>query len=241
MKASILTFSQTGNTLKVGHSIIKGLIHQGIEAKQTRFLHKEKWDTTNADIIGVGCPCFENRPAECVTDFLKESAIDLRNKKAFVFITSGESPAKTLFHLAKSVEAIGADVIGGIQIRGAVTVPTMFGRFIGRPNDMDLDFAESFGKAIGQRLLKNIELPNVYTIDPKQGGVFYDTIGPYLTFLKKKITPLPECNFENCTQCGNCIYECPTKSIGIENAKITFTDSCIVCYRCWHVCPENAI
>jgi len=63
MKASILIFSQTGNTLKVGASVSKGLEICGVEIDQVSFLHRNRWKPDNADIIGIGCPVFENRPA----------------------------------------------------------------------------------------------------------------------------------------------------------------------------------
>lgn len=241
MKASILTFSQTGNTLKVANSIANVLQNNGIEVEHIRFLHRDKWNPDDADIIGIGAPCFENHPAECVTGFLKNCKYNFNGKKAFVFITSGESPAKTLWHLANSVSKIGAKVIGGVQLRGAVTVPTMFGRFLDRPNETDLQYAKCFGKELSNNLLHNKPISEIYKVDSKKGGNFYNTIGPWLTYFKKKVTPLPKCDPNICTLCGNCVYECPTKSIKIEKQHVVFNNSCIVCYRCWHVCPENAI
>jgi flavodoxin len=56
MKAGILTFSQTGNTLKVANAIAKGLEKNGISVSQVRFLHLKKWRPDEAHIIGIGCP-----------------------------------------------------------------------------------------------------------------------------------------------------------------------------------------
>lgn len=241
MKASILTFSQTGNTRKVGNSIADGLRNGGFDVDLVRFLHRNKWSPHDADLIGIGCPCFENRPAECVPSFLRDSRFDFSKKSAFVFITSGGSPAKTLWHLAQTVAKTGASVIGGIQLRGAVTVPTKFGDFLGRPDHIDLKDANLFGSAIAAKVINGRALPARYKIDPKSGGWFYDRLGPILTHLKKAITPLPQSDSEKCDLCGNCVYECPTGSITIENRNIRFHDTCMVCYRCWHVCPQNAI
>lgn len=241
MKASILTFSQTGNTLKVGNSIADGLRKGGFNVDHVRFLHRKKWSPNDAGLIGIGCPCFENRPAECVPSFLRDSSFDFSKKSAFVFITSGGSPVKTLWHLAQAVTKTGASVIGGIQLRGAVTVPTKFGDFLGRPDHIDLEDAKLFGSAIAAKVINGRALPARYKIDSKSSGRFYDILGPILTHLKKSITPLPQSDPEKCDLCGNCVYECPTDSIIIENRNIRFHDTCMVCYRCWHVCPQNAI
>ncbi len=241
MKTAILTFSQTGNTLKVGNAISEGLRTKGHETEQTRYLHRKKWNPANADLIGLGCPVFENLPTENVLDYLRESNHDFEGKKAFVFITSGGSPGKSLWRLAKAVKQAGADVIGGIQIRGAVTVPTKFGEFIDRPNADDLRQAKEFGVAVADHLTDKAELPSQFQIDPNEGGRLYDVLGPCLTYLKKKITPLATCDETKCDLCGTCVFECPTNCIKIRNKKVVFQEGCMVCYRCWHVCPQDAV
>jgi len=241
MKASILTFSQTGNTHKVGVSIAKGLRDVGFEVDQVRFLHRNRWKPDDADIIGIGCPVFENRPAEVMLKYFADTGFDFTGKPAFVFITSGGSPAKSLWHLSLAVSTIGASVIGGIQLRGVSSFPTLFALFQGRPNEKDLEQAEIFGRAIAANMTNGEPLPSCYEIDSSRGGVFYDKVGPCLNYIKKKTTPLPICDSEKCDLCGNCVYECPTDSIKIENKSIKFSNTCIVCYRCWHVCSQAAI
>jgi ferredoxin/flavodoxin len=241
MKASMLIFSQTGNTLKVGDSISKGLKVLGVEVEQVGFLHRNRWKPDNADLIGIGCPVFENRPAEVVPDYLTESKFDFAGKKAFVFITSGGSPARSLWHLSQAVTKTGASVIGGLQLRGRSSFPTLFGLFPGRPNEKDLESAENFGQAIAANILNGESLAPHYKVESERGGLFYDKAGPVLKYIKKKTTPLPVSNSEKCDLCGNCVYECPTRSITLENKMVKFHNTCIACYRCWHVCPQNAI
>ncbi len=241
MKASILTLSQTGNTLKTGISITNGLQDSGLEVDHVNFLRRKKWIPDDADIIGIGCPVFENRPAEVVSSFLKKSCFDFVGKKAFVFITSAGSPARSLWHLAQTLSQAGATVIGGIQLRGVCTFPTLFGLFPGRPNDKELKYAEEFGHAIADNMINGDALPDHYKVAPNSGGRFYDTIGPCLNYFKKITTPLPISDSDKCNLCGNCVNECPTDNITIKNKSVKFNNTCIVCYRCWHVCPQNSI
>jgi ferredoxin len=241
MKASILIFSQTGNTLKVGASIAKGIASYGAEVEQISFLQRNRWKPDNADVIGIGCPVFENRPAEVIPDYLADSGFDFTGKKAFVFITSGGAPAKSLWHLSQAVTKTGASVIGGIQARGCSSFPTLFGLFPKRPNETELGKAEAFGRAVSANITNGELLSSQYKIESDEGGIFYDTVGLILKYVKKKTTPLPVSNSGKCDLCGNCLYECPTRSITIENKTVKFHNTCIVCYRCWHVCPQNAI
>jgi len=54
MKASILTFSQTGNTSKTGISVAKGLETGGFEVERLDFLRRNRWKPDDADLIGIG-------------------------------------------------------------------------------------------------------------------------------------------------------------------------------------------
>ncbi len=241
MKAGILTFSQTGNTLKIGNCIATGLRENGFEVDHTQYLQKEKFKPNGADLIGIGSPCYESRPAEIVPEFLKNRRFDFKGKKAFVFITSSTSPGKSLWRLSRVVAITGAQVIGGIQITGVSTAPTMFGLTPNRPNQNDFEYAQVFGKAIAENMKNGTALPNQYLIDPNTGSLFFDKVGLIANYIKKKILSPPGIVAEKCDLCGTCIYECPVGNFSMEDKKIKVHKKCIVCWRCWHVCPNEAI
>ncbi len=47
---------------------------------------------------------------------------------------------------------------------------------------------------------------------------------------------------EKCTGCGDCVEECPTDAIKMENEKaVVNEDECIDCGACVDVCPSEAI
>lgn len=241
MKASLLTFSQTGNTLKIGTAVCQGLASVGYETEQINFLERHTWKPEHATLIGVGCPVFENHPVCVVPDFLASSKFNFTGKKAFVFITSGGSPAKSLWSLYQALAKTGAEVIGGIQVRGRSSCPTLFGLFPDRPNQQDFELAQHFGHSIATCILHGTPISAKYKISASSGGFFYDKLGRILSFIKRKATPLPVCDKTKCILCKNCVNECPTQSITIEKQGIQFHKTCIVCYHCWHVCPKNAI
>lgn len=242
MKGSILTFSQTGNTNKVALAIGQGISETGnIKVEHTRFLKRKRWQPQNADFIGIGCPCFESRPAEIVPDFLKNEGFDFSGKTAFVFITSSSSPAKTLWRLAQAVERTGAKVVGGIQITAVSTAPSMFGLTPDRPNQQDYVFAQEFGRALANKLVFDKPLQKCFHIDPRRGSAFYDFVGSVANIMKKKSIPPPNVNHQDCTLCGNCAFECPLDNIHIKNKIVRVGQDCTVCWRCWHVCPTHAL
>ncbi|MHA1112848.1 MAG: EFR1 family ferrodoxin, partial [Promethearchaeota archaeon] len=46
---------------------------------------------------------------------------------------------------------------------------------------------------------------------------------------------------ENCTRCGLCATVCPVNNITLTADGVGFGDKCILCLRCIHQCPVEAI
>jgi flavodoxin/Pyruvate/2-oxoacid:ferredoxin oxidoreductase delta subunit len=241
MRTSIFTFTQTGNTLKVAQSIAIGLESHGIQPEMARYSNRTECKPDDYELIGIGCPVHDNRPAKCMVEYIKKSATGLKAKKVFVFITSESSPAKSLWRLSRVLENVGAEVIGGIQIRGMSTFPTIFGIFPNRPDADDLRIAERFGAEIADRITINNPMSSDFVIDKKKGGVFYDHLGPFLISIKKLVTPAPKIDEGKCILCGICVSECPEGNLAIENGTIKVDRHCGFCYRCWHICPKEAV
>lgn len=242
MKASLMTFTQTGNTLKVGQAISRGLQQRGFEIDHVSFTRMRKWNPDDADVIGIGTPCFEFRPPNCIIDFLERSKHQLTGKKVFIYITSSGYPMNTLWRLSKAVTRTGAEILGGIQIKGMDNFPTLFGKFKGRPNEDDLAIGEQFGHAIAVNIIEGKQLPTIFRADQERDGKkLPDFLSHIMYYVKKATIPIPTCDMNKCKLCGNCAYDCPTKNINVINKVVTFGKECEQCYRCWHICPENAI
>ena len=46
---------------------------------------------------------------------------------------------------------------------------------------------------------------------------------------------------EGCTHCGWCAEHCPVGNIEVTLGEVRFGDACLLCMRCFHQCPEQAI
>jgi ferredoxin len=58
--------------------------------------------------------------------------------------------------------------------------------------------------------------------------------------MAKTILPPRTVNQELCTQCGECAVNCPVEALTLTPWP-TFAESCICCFNCMRLCPENAI
>lgn len=46
---------------------------------------------------------------------------------------------------------------------------------------------------------------------------------------------------KDCESCGLCARNCPIQNITMENGKPRWHKDCIMCLRCYHICPRHAI
>lgn len=58
--------------------------------------------------------------------------------------------------------------------------------------------------------------------------------------IAKGILPQRKVNQDVCTQCGECALKCPVAALTLTPWPV-FAESCICCFNCMRLCPENAI
>lgn len=244
MKIRIVCFSQTGNTRKVAKamaSVFSGAGHDVRILSLDKASHDELAD---ADLIGVGAPCFESQAPTPVRDFLKHLP-EMDGKKAFVFSTSGGAPGRVLYDLARPLQDRGGDIVAGFLCRGTCfyPIPCLVGRFPDRPGEMDLTESEQFASALLDHIESGVPGPMPETRQDayRHGYGFYQIMGAILKDpLIRFLMPKPRAEPQACNECRWCVLECPTGSMRLD-PKPVISDTCIRCYRCMTGCPENAL
>ena len=150
MKALIIYVSvHHGNTEKVARAMANILDAALLQGKQVDASMLEQYD-----LIGFGSGIYFGRHHESLLD-LVDKLPTLRNKKAFIYSTSGLRKIR-FFHdfdkpLEKRLQRKGFDIIGEFSCRGLDTyraTKLVGGINKGRPNAKDLRQAEDFAKKI---------------------------------------------------------------------------------------------
>jgi flavodoxin len=112
MQVTLIRFSQTGNTRKVARAMAEALEAGGAKVRSVALRKARPEEALQADLIGVGTPCFSSRAPLNVREFLA-ALPRIEGKRAFVFATSGGGPGRVLFDMAEALRQKGADVVGG--------------------------------------------------------------------------------------------------------------------------------
>jgi flavodoxin/ferredoxin len=244
MDINVIYFSQTGNTRKVAEAIAEAFTAKGNSVRTVSYKKVKQTDFTEADLIGVGAPCFESQAPSNVREYLWDLP-KLSEKKTFVYATSGGGPGRVLYDLAKPLMKKGAEVVGGFLCRGTCfyPVPCLKGRFPKRPDKEDLKTAKKFANS----LLDHISSGASGSMQESRSGTlthgvgFYHIVGAMMNdAIVRMLMPKPRVDKGKCTECKWCVAECPTKSMSLD-PKPNIAKTCYRCYRCVNGCPEDAL
>jgi len=150
MKALIIYISvHHGNTEKVAKVIANILDADLLQVEQADASMLEQYD-----LIGFGSGIYFGKHHESLLDFVDKLSM-LRNKKAFIFSTSGLRKIRFIYDFDKPLKVTlqrkGFDIIGEFSCRGYDTSKAAMivgGINKGRPNAKDLKQAEDFARRI---------------------------------------------------------------------------------------------
>jgi flavodoxin len=150
MRALIICISvHHGNTEQVAKVMANALDAALLEVKQVDANMLEQYD-----LIGFGSGIYFGKHHKSLLDFVDKLPM-LRNKKAFIFSTSGLRKIRFIHNfdkpLRENLQRKGFDIIGEFSCRGLDTyraTKLVGGVNKGRPNAQDLKQAEDFARSL---------------------------------------------------------------------------------------------
>lgn len=251
MRATIVYFSQSGNTEKVAYELADQIQRAGYDVAPLLFEDVADFPEAldDIDLLGVGYPTFFGY----TPSFILEMIAGLKKVKgtsAFVFTTYGGNAAgDSLYDAAAALAKKGYHIAGGLKVEAADNYPQGVALKLNqyRPDEADLRSVREFaGKVLdaakARRSLSPDKLASkteFFVQNRKKPRTevlkgLHDVISGKITFDQTQ-----------CLFCETCKKSCPTKSIKTGEKFPEFTWKCIGgdmrCYHCARVCPGKAL
>ena len=142
MKTLIIYISiHHGNTEKVAKAMAEVLNAELVKVHDVDITALSKYD-----LIGFGSGMYSRKPHKDLLSLVDKLPV-LKNKKAFIFYTSGQDKSDSDRKLREELLAKGFDIIGAFSCPGWDTwgpLRLFGGIYVGRPNQEDLEKARNF-------------------------------------------------------------------------------------------------
>ena len=225
-KVHLFYFSPTHTTKKIVESIGKGTGFP-CEIHDLTFSCDDikKYEVKKNELTIVGIPVYGGRTPVITRDMIKNIKGD-NSLVVPVVVYGNRAYEDCLLELKNMLKENSFIAIAG----GAFIGEHSYTRKVGtnRPDDIDIQMAENFGKAIAEKI-KN----DSYTKDIFVKGNF-----PYKNEMPKAVfAPVPN---DKCKDCGKCAKVCPTSAIDKNNHRNINPEKCIRCFACVRTCPFEA-
>ncbi|MFC2030850.1 EFR1 family ferrodoxin [Chloroflexota bacterium] len=251
MKLTILYFSGTGNTDFVARYLAGTLVDLPVEIELRAMEQQPAAAVDGFDLLAVGFPVYACDAPGFFQAYL-EGLAPGEGRGAFVFCTKGAMAGNAVRRSLQRLADQGYTPMGG----GSVAMPGSDGlAFIGKDSRMarsalqkDYDHLQAAdrladrlaevvsGLAAGQPV-ERFENPLPLTtagviLDPAWAYV-YHRFGGYMRGRFRADA--------RCTSCGLCERICTSGNISLHDGHPRFADRCVLCMRCVHTCPVEAI
>lgn len=251
MKLLLVYFSGTGNTDYVAHYLAGKLDHPSLEVELHSIERQPASELAGFDLLAAGFPVYACEMPPFVQEY-----VDLlppgEGRGAFAFCTKGAYAGGAVQRALQRLAARGYVPLGG----GSVLMPgtdglSMIGKDSGlarKALEKDFDhlkdgdrLAGEMASAVAQLLdgqpVEALRLP----LPARARTNLVDWTWAAAYRWSENFTRTRLHADEGCEGCGLCVRTCPVSNIELQDGRARFADRCMLCLRCLHACPSEAI
>jgi len=240
----IFYFSGTGNTAYIAKLYKENFEAAGIKTDifAVDSLHDLPLpDVSGYDYIGFAGPIYAFSLAESIRNFISTFPEAQKNQKAFLFTTCGGLYLGALIQPAEVLKSKKFKVLHSVSFKMPSNMPVsdfLAKLFMIPPNEKLYEEAYEKVKTTVKKILEGNEKVSCQ----------WGWLGKRLTDTAERATKnefkKTAENFmanDKCNSCQLCVISCPAKNIKMIEGRPGFQDHCLACYRCYNICPKNAI
>lgn len=246
--AHLIYFSPTYTSKQVGEAIVRGtgLTNAGITDLT---LSAAEVDVPAETLAVIAVPVYGGRVAPLALERLQ----GVRASGApvvLVVVYGNRAYEKALVELDGFASAQGFKVIAGGTFIGEHSYSTVDNPVAqGRPDEVDLKYAEEFGMKLRNKIDAAQDMEHLYPVDVNRIQRPRQPFLPLFKFLRRVIklrksgVPMPrtpQVDAALCTHCGVCASHCPSGAIIKGDECNTVAEKCIKCCACVKKCPFKA-
>ncbi|ERI90494.1 4Fe-4S binding domain protein [Clostridiales bacterium oral taxon 876 str. F0540] len=238
MKGLLYYFSGTGNTKWAAEVFKKEFEKLGKELDIKNIEETDNIDLKGYNYLIIGTPVHAEFPPRMVMDFVNKLPENDKSIKCIVYSTQGANKSAATEYIKRQLEKKGYEVLAQASLRFANNY--YFGVGVLRSEEEITRFcskAEVKIKLIAEKFLKGEQFKEKSSgFRVFIGKISYNGFNKMLPKLSASLTSTSECS-----KCGLCLRNCPKGNITFEDGHAIFHSKCIMCTRCIHLCPINAI
>jgi Pyruvate/2-oxoacid:ferredoxin oxidoreductase delta subunit/flavodoxin len=244
----IFFFSGTGNTWWLAKSIAKKLVQKSLEtitiSIETQDLITELEKIDKYDLIGFGYPIYGSGCPELFDKFIK-SLPQCEEKECFIFTSMMAFSGDGALVKKRQLERKGYKIKQAVNIVMPNNIKLPYPIIEKFPMNSRDEINELLNKAeervnkLVQKILNKEDCVEGYGALNKIGGLMQRI--PVRFFGWSRWAENFFVDYEDCTECMQCVKYCPTGNIQKDGERFVWGDKCICCMRCYNLCPEDAI
>ncbi len=214
----------------------------GKDEKQLTQVLRNLAETEGKVSVFIGSPVYASHALPLIVDLIER--LPAKNQSyAVPFATwGGATSGLALEEMGAALAARGYGVIAAAKILAVHSLMWQLENPVGlgHPNAADDRLLEELVDGVE----KNLGLPEPLLLLPAileyQPRPMVEDMLKLNLQIAKGILPQRTVNEDVCTQCGECVAQCPVAALTLTPWPV-FAEHCILCFNCMRLCPENAI